>query len=318
MRVKMQGRLRKAVIPVAGLGTRLFPATASIPKSMLPVPDSYGFTVPLIHLIVEEAISAGVEHIGLIVDPEQRNFFESYFHAGLPNPLKATNAHDYQIIKRMQKFMCRVEFITQDAPEGFGYAVYRARSWVGGEPFLLLLGDHLFISGSGISCCQQLLQSFALKRTSLIGLTSLPAEEAPKRGTAAGEPDPRVPRRYALTRMIEKPSVDVARTELRTPGIDKTNVLCFFGCYAFTPTIMKILEDFIQLNERVNNEFQLTQAIDVLREIEGCDGYLIDGTSLDVGNAEDYVKAVDAIQDYSLRSPADTQQTQTAPETLER
>jgi UTP--glucose-1-phosphate uridylyltransferase len=294
MKAKSLGRIRKAIIPVAGLGTRLFTATRSLPKSLLPVIDSEGRIIPIIHYIVEEAIGAGIEHVGLIVNPDQRPYFEAYFHGAAPPEVdKALGLSGaYQSVgKQMQKFWCRIEFVTQNSPEGFGDAVFCARQWIGGEPFLLLLGDHLLYSATPFSCCQQLLQSFQTRRMSLVGMIAFPIKEAAKRGTAAASAMPNESRRYVLNRIIEKPTQALARKELRSPSLPKDQVFCLFGNYALTPTILKILEEDVLLNRRVRNEIQLTDALEILRQVEGCEGYEIEGESLDVGNPDDYIKA---------------------------
>jgi UTP--glucose-1-phosphate uridylyltransferase len=287
-------QIRKAVIPVAGLATRLFPATRLVPKALLPVMDAQGNIVPLIHTLVEEAVMAGIERVGLIIHPSQRELFESYFHGNLPFSSENAANTEASIVAhkdRMQKLLGRVEIVTQAEPLGFGHAVYRARAWVGGESFLLMLGDHLFRSHTSLSCSQQILQAASQQRSSLIGLVQLPIEQAPRRGTAAVLPNPEGQGKYKITQIIEKPDVKIARTHLISKFTAPNRIFCFFGCYILRPHIFDILEEDIESNKKRRGEFQLTEALDRLRQDFGCEGQEIDGDSMDIGSIDSYRQA---------------------------
>ncbi|MBN1356635.1 UTP--glucose-1-phosphate uridylyltransferase [bacterium] len=286
-------QIRKAVIPIAGLGTRLFPATRAIPKAMLPVISGDGRVSPLVLILIEEALQSGVERVGLVINPGQRPVFEKFFHRDLPRTTRLKTYNDPYMSahrNRMQHLCGRVELLTQPDPAGFGDAVFQARSWVGGEPFLLMLGDHLFRSNTDVPCCRQLIQAYYSRSADLVGVIRLPIREAPKRGTAALRPCPQSERRYEVLKIIEKPDIETARKEMRSE--DQTeDIACFFGCYIFTSDIFLILEYFDSKDLKFRGEFQLTEAMEILRESKSIDGYEIDGDSLDIGNIDDYRQA---------------------------
>ena len=286
--------VRKALIPSAGFATRLFPATRSVPKALMPVMDPKGTLVPAIHRLIDEAVEAGVERVGLVVSPENKPVFERYFFEHLPYGLEKERFGQPDIARhwqRMQHICGRVELITQPSPEGFGDAVLRSRSWIGGEPFLLLLSDYLFRSATQHSCMTQLIQSAVNKRGNLIGLCRMPISEAPKRGAAAGKRHPSLPKRFHLTRIIEKPSILSANKELKSDNLPEGWFFAFFGCYILTPEIFDILEKNALDGLKFRGEYQLTEALEELREIYGCDGLELEGTSLDIGNPQDYLNA---------------------------
>jgi UTP--glucose-1-phosphate uridylyltransferase len=281
-------RIRKAVIPIAGLSTRLFPATRTVPKALLPILSRNQEATPLILILIEEAIQSGIERVGLVINPSQRPIIENFFHRDIPKATRLKTYSDPYMSAhrvRMQNLCGRVEMITQEEPNGFGDAVFQARSWVGGEPFLLMLGDHLYRSRSEEPCSRQLIQAYYQKKSDLVGLVRLPFEQARKRGTAALESMTDFPHRYRLLKIIEKPDLKTATHELLSP--DDT-IACFFGCYVFNPEIFEILAHYIESNLRYRGEFQLTEAMETLRAEKGLDGFEVNGDSLDIGNVSDY------------------------------
>ncbi len=285
-------QLRKAIIPVAGLGTRLFPMTHSLPKALFPIVDGNRLIVPLVQVLAEEAIGAGMERVGLIIHPDQRPDFEAYFNGTDPDFLKEADIpaelmRAYE--KRMQRLCGRIEFITQREPLGFGHAVYRARAWVGGEPVMLLLGDLLFKSNNNVSCCRQLVKNAVQLKSNVIGLSLFPFDAAKNRGAAAVEPLEKSGQ-FNITKLVEKPDAETAKNMLASPT-DPEKVFCFFGCYIFTPDIFDILGQDIESNTKYRGEFELTEALEKLREKHGCYGVEIDGESLDIGNIADYRNA---------------------------
>lgn len=296
MASRMMGRIRKAIIPVAGLGTRLMPATRAIPKPMLPIIDSQGQSIPLIQHLVEEAISSGIEHVGLIISPSQRSLFEMFFHEPvalrLSGPDHRRNPGIQIFRRRMLKFACRVEFITQHEPGGFGDAVYRSRAWIGGEPFLLMLGDYLYRSRNQIPCARQVMDCFFERKISVTGIARSPISYASQRGAVAGIPYASNSRRRRLTRIVEKPSIETAHRDLRCKDLQDDQLFTMFGCYAFTPGIFRVLDEDIVGKRKSHGEIQLTDAMDRLRRREGLDGFEVDGESRDAGNPKDYRNAI--------------------------
>jgi len=150
-------RVRKAVIPVAGYGTRLYPASKAIKKELFPIIDTNGMAKPLIQVIIEEAVESGIDEICLVVREDEKPAFIKYFDEPVPPEMEKRLAERPWAVeesKWVAELSKRLSYIIQKEQEGFGHAVYCANDWVGDEPFLLMLGDHVYISNSEVRCVQ--------------------------------------------------------------------------------------------------------------------------------------------------------------------
>lgn len=279
----MKNRIKKAVIPAAGFGTRLFPATKVVKKELFPIIDKDGRAKPVIQLIVEEAVSGGIEEIGIVTQPDDKEVFESYFKntpdAKLFNKLSKQNQ---EYCKYLQDLGSKITLLAQDKQEGYGHAVFCAKEWVNNEPFLLMLGDHIYSSDADKSCARQVLQIYEQVDGSVIGLNSLPAEMIHKAGCIMGvwlEQNSIL----QVTQIYEKPTIEYARQNLRVEGMGEDEFLCIFGLYALTPKIFDFLEEHINTDFREKGEFQLTSCLEKLREAEGMTGLVVDGKTFDIG-----------------------------------
>jgi len=294
MRLTIQsGRgVRKALIPAAGFGTRLFPATKAIKKELFPVIDREGRIKPAILAIIEEALSANVEEIGVIIQSADRGIFEDFLHTppGIENFNKLSRANQ-EYSQYILELGSRVTFITQDIQDGFGHAVFRAREWVNGEPFLLLLGDHLYESDGESACARQLMDVYERCNTSVVGLKVSPAEDIRHFGVVAGiwEREDFI---LTATEIAEKPELEYAREKLQVDGLPENHYLTLFGQYILKPQIFDYLEENISHNIRERGEFQLTSCIDRLRREDGLAGCLIKGKAFDIGNPEAYLRTI--------------------------
>ncbi|MBN1292311.1 MAG: GHMP kinase [Candidatus Latescibacteria bacterium] len=284
--------IRKAIIPAAGFGTRLFPATKAIKKELFPVIDKDGRAKPVILAIIEEALSAGIEEIGLIVQSCDKVIFEDFLHT----PPRIENYN--KLSKTDQKYSDyilevghHVTFITQDIQEGFGHAVYCAREWIGGEPFLLLLGDHLYRSENDKSCARQLIEAYEQFNQSVVGLKVSPASEVRNFGCVTGVWGEDTSA-LTVSKIYEKPEPDYAREHLAVEGIEDDHFLTLFGQYILKPQIFDYLEEHITHNIRERGEFQLTSCIDRLRQEDGLTGYLVKGKNFDIGQPEAYLNTI--------------------------
>ncbi len=285
-------RVRKAVIPAAGFGTRLFPATKAVKKELFPVIGRDGRARPIILALVEEAVEAGIEEVAIIVQPGDRAVFRAFFEDALPvEHLNRLSPEDREAARRIAEIGSRVRFITQEVQDGFGHAVYCARDWVGNEPFLMLLGDHLYASAANESCARQLLDAHEQAGQSVVALMPTPVGDVRHFGCATGVwRDPG--RLLAITEFVEKPDEDYARDHLVVDGLPEDRVLTVFGQYVLTPRIFALLEEHIRMNLREGGEFQLTSALDRLRQAEGVAGFMVDGRRFDLGNPESYRQTV--------------------------
>jgi UTP-glucose-1-phosphate uridylyltransferase/mevalonate kinase len=285
-------RIRRALIPAAGFGTRLFPASKATKKELFPVVDHDGIAKPAILYIVEEALDAGIEEIIIVVQPADLDEFRSFFN----DPVSVENFN--KLPKLFQEFASRildigkrVTFVTQKAQEGFGHAIYCAREAVGDEPFLLMLGDHLYRSKGDKSCAVQLIEAYGRFGTSILGLRSTAEDQIANFGTVGGvwvEEN----RLLNISEFAEKPTADYARSNLRAPGMPEGEYLTVFGLYIIQPRIFEFLEEHIANNVRERGEFQLTSALDRLRREEGFYGLIMDGTRFDIGLPDSYLESL--------------------------
>ncbi|MGD0102032.1 MAG: sugar phosphate nucleotidyltransferase [Acidobacteriota bacterium] len=287
-------KVRKAVIPAAGFGTRLFPASKATKKELFPIVDRDGIAKPVILLLVEEALSAGIEEVVIIVQENDLNDFRSFFEVQVTiENYNKLPRHFQDYAQRILEIGRRVSFVTQGAQEGFGHAVYCARDAIGNEPFLLMLGDHLYRSNTDLSCAQQLIAAFDRHGMSTLGLRLTPENQLENFGTATGvwlESN----RLLSVSEFAEKPTVDYARNNLRVPGLPENAYLTVFGQYIIKPMLFDYLEEHIRNNVRERGEFQLTSALDRLRKEDGFLGLIIEGQRYDIGLPEYYLETVNA------------------------
>ena len=286
--IHAQKKVRKAVIPAAGFGTRLFPATKVVKKELFPIIDQDGRAKPIILAIVEEAISGGIEEVGIVVQKGDRALFEDFFKTPptkeLFNKLSPQNQEYSQYLQDLGR---RITILTQEEQEGYGHAVFCAKEWVKDEPFLLLLGDHVYASDNETSCASQVLDIYEQVGQSVVGLTVMPAEIIHKAGCVTGvwqESDSIL----SVTQLSEKPDIDYARSHLHMEGMAEDEFLAIFGMYVLEPKIFDFLEEHISNNIREKGEFQLTSCLDRLRQEEGITGYLVKGRYFDTGMPEFY------------------------------
>jgi len=287
-------KVRRALIPAAGFGTRLFPASKATKKELFPIVDRDGVAKPAILLIVEEALDAGIEEVVIVVQEEDLEEFGSFFNeqVSIENYNKLPPASQ-QYARRILEMGRRVRFVTQRTQQGFGDAVYCAREALGDEPFLLMLGDHLYRSNGPVSCARQVMDAFQQTGMSVVGLRPTAESEVGSFGVATGvwiEPG----RRLNITEFAEKPTVDYARSRLQVPGIPDGQYLTVFGQYVISPRLFEYLEENIRNNVRERGEFQLTSALDRLRQEDGFQGLMVDGYRFDIGLPNYYLDTLAA------------------------
>ncbi len=286
-------RARKVLIPAAGFGTRLFPATKATRKELFPIIGSDGVARPAILILVEEAFDSGAGAVCIVVQKEDVEMFESFFNAPLRighfNKL-SQQSKAYQ--NRLMELGSKTAIIAQDHQEGLGHAVHVASDWIGREPFLLMLGDHIYRSNSDVPCARQLLDIYEKHQKNVVGLRVTHESEIGRFGTVAGLWEPGDNRLLNVTEIAEKPAVDYARANLRVDNLADDEYLTIFGLYVLSPSVLDILKDHISDNLRRKGEFDLTVALDVMRAEEGFLGYVIDGDRFDIGVPEVYLESL--------------------------
>ncbi len=272
-------KIRKAIVPIAGKGTRFLPATKEIAKEIIPI-----INVPMIHYIVEEAVNAGIEQI-VFVTAAGKFSVEDYFDRNLELEHfleRNKKFKELELVKRIGS-MVEVTSIRQKEQLGLGHAVLCAKDVIGDEPFAVLLGDD--IVRNRIPAIKQLMEvSEARTGAAVIGVMEVPKSETDKYGIVKGEIiDEKTLR---MTGMVEKPKPEDAPTNLATPGR-----------YILPPEVFSVLKT---IPRGAGNEYQLTDAINVLCQRREVFAYRFEGERFDTGNVHGYLEAT---VDFALKDP---------------
>ena len=275
----MEKRIRKAIIPAAGLGTRFLPATKAQPKEMLPIVDK-----PTLQYIIEEAIASGIEEI-LIITGRNKKSIEDHFDRSIELELELEKKGKNAMLEMVRDIsnMADIYFIRQKEPKGLGHAISCAKSFVGDEPFAILLGDDIVYNDEK-PCLKQLIDCYSEYRTSVLGVQTVAKEDVDKYGIVYGvHIEDRV---YKVRDLVEKPSVEDAPTNI-----------AILGRYIVTPKIFEILEN---TKPGKGGEIQLTDALLELINNEAMYAYNFEGRRYDVG---DKLGFLEATVEYALRKP---------------
>ena len=292
--------IRKAVIPIAGYGTRLFPATKAVPKALFPIIDKDGIAKPVIQLIIEEAVSAGVEAVCIVAQPQQVEPITDYFSGtGVADAILEKEALAAQA-DRLAEIGQRLHFAIQVQPEGFGHAIYCAKDFAAGEPVMILLGDHLYISESDTSCAKQLVDIYAQVGQSVTSLDLCHESELSLNGIVHGSPSVESARLFKLAQISEKPTLAFAQKHLRVEGIPAAQYLCNFGIDLLTPILFDILDYNYRHRIVTHGEIQLRDAMGEMIRQEGMSGYRVAGRRYDTGNPQELLRTVNA---FGLQGP---------------
>ncbi len=283
-------KVRKALIPAAGFSERLFPATKATKKELFPIVDRDGIAKPAILLIVEEALAAGLDEVIIVVQMHDLPAFQSLFNVQIPiENFNKLPPHFQDYARNILEMGRRVRFVTQDRQEGFGHAVYCAREAIGDEPFLLMLGDHVYRSDGEASCAQQMVEAYNQRGVSVVGLRRTPEDMLSNFGTVTGNWLDEERHTLNVTQFAEKPNIDFARMNLHVSGLPEGEYLTLFGQYIIKPQLFEYLEENIRNNIRERGGFQLTSALDRLRQEDGFLGVMVDGQRFDIGLPEHYL-----------------------------
>lgn len=253
-------KVKKAIIPAAGMGTRFLPATKAMPKEMLPIIDR-----PIIEYIVEEAILSGIEDI-IIVTGKGKRAIEDHFDRNFELEEILKEKGRYDLLEKVNKSSnINIHYIRQKEPKGLGHAIWCARKFIGNEPFAVLLGDDVVKSET--PCIKQLINQFEVVNSSIIGVKHVPYEETNRYGIIDSiSTDGRI---YNVQQFVEKPELGTAPSNL-----------AIMGRYVLTPEIFDFLEE---QEVGAEGEVQLTDAIQKLNNIQSVFGYNFEGKRYDVG-----------------------------------
>jgi UTP--glucose-1-phosphate uridylyltransferase len=271
-------RIRKAVIPAAGLGTRFLPATKAVPKEMIPIVD-----VPMIQYIVEEAVRAGVEDV-ILITARNKDAIENHFDNNyeLEDTMDKKAKKDLADLSRKIASMCNLISIRQKNPMGLGHAVLCAAPAIGNEPFAILLGDDMI--DSNVPCTRQLCDIYEKENASVVGVMEVPAKDVSKYGIVGGKM--LNPRLMQVEDLVEKPAPEAAPSRFAIPGR-----------YVLSPAIFECLR---QTKPGKGGEIQLTDGLQLLAKREKLLAYQFEGTRYDTG---DKLGFIDATLAYALKRP---------------
>jgi len=272
-------KIRKAVIPVAGLGTRFLPATKAIPKEMLTIVDR-----PTIQYIVEEAVASGIEEI-ILITSQGKSAIENHFDYDFQLDTVLQEKNKLQLREELNNISNLIDIVSvrQKKPLGLGHAIWMARDVVGDEPFMVLLGDDLV--RSKVPCCKQMIDLFEQVQESIVAIQRVPMNQTHQYGIVEGE-DTEVDRTYKVASMVEKP-----------PHGSSPSDMAIIGRYLLMPDIFEYLG---RAKPGHGGEIQLTDALLELAVRRGMYAYEFAGRRYDAGDKLGYLKAV---VDFAITHP---------------
>lgn len=263
-------QITKAVITAAGRGARQYPAADTVQKAMLPLVDRDGLTKPVLQIIAEEALESGIEEICVVSAPGDEEVYRSHFRHYAQNLRAGFRDVGWaeEQARRLVDLERRLRFTVQSEPHGYGHAVWCARQFVGNDAFLLLLGDHLYVSGESRRCARQLLDLAIAEDCAVSAVQATREHMIQQYGTLTGK---RLAGRtdvYSIDEIIEKPNPTLAELRLQVPGLRAGHYLCFFGMHVLTPSVFALLDELVGNDVRESGQIQLTTALNALAKRE--------------------------------------------------
>ena len=291
--------VRKAIIPVAGFGTRLYPATRALKKDFFPIPDKDGMVKPVILILLEELMKSGIEEVCLVLGSEnERVLYRDFFETPL------SDEHLHKLNPEMQEYENwilaigkRLKYVYQTEKRGFGHAVYQAADFANNEPVLLMLGDTLYRTDSNKPCALQMIEKYEQYNKLMVSIHPVPLAEVSHYGILSGTWEDKNETELNISQMNEKPKASYAEEFLGVKCKDgERKYMSVFGQYILTPEVFDQLRSDIANSTDTNKEIELTSALDKVREQTGMVGIQLQGKMYDMGNYNAFSKCV---SDYS-------------------
>ena len=270
--------VKKAIIPAAGLGTRFLPATKAQPKEMLPIVDK-----PTLQYIIEEAVASGIKEI-LIITGRNKKSIEDHFDKSVELELELEQKGKQDLLEMVRNIsnMINIHYIRQKEPNGLGHAIHCAKSFIGDEPFAVMLGDDVVDAEK--PCLKQLIEAYEEYHTTILGVQQVANEDVDKYGIVEGKYIENGI--YKVKDLIEKPDIETAPSNI-----------AILGRYIITPEIFDILEN---TKPGKNGEIQLTDGLKALCKNQAMYAYVFEGKRYDVGNKLGFLEAT---VDFALKNP---------------
>ncbi|GHU70336.1 hypothetical protein FACS1894184_15650 [Clostridia bacterium] len=292
--IKAQHSVRKAIIPVAGFGTRLFPATKVVRKEFFPIIDYDGLIKPALMILLEELDRAGIEEIGLIIQPGDQEEYDKLFrhdirlehYRKLPEEKRAYNV-------KIQTIGRKITYIEQKEQLGFGHAVYQAKAFAGDDPVLMVLGDHIYHTDNSVNCAAQLIEAYERNGMLTIGIDEVSLDQVQHYGILAGEFIDEDYRVMQVREMKEKPTQDYALEYLGSMNKkEHKKYYCASGQYVLTPRVFEMLERDVIDTHIDDAEYQLAPVLEEIRFDSGMIGFRSDGHRFDIGLPQVYKQTI--------------------------
>ena len=280
--------ITKAIIPVAGNGSRMYPITKLLRKAFLPIIDKDGILKPAIMSLLEELDEAGIEKICLIIDEEDRKDYEKFFESELSEDLTAklsTEMLEYE--SKIHRIGKKIEYVYQKEKLGLGHAVSLCESFAGSDPVLLVLGDQLYRTDTNMSCTTQLLNNYTENNKMMVSVFEIPLKDVSKYGILCGSIE-KGKNYYNVDQIYEKPDPTYARDYLYTTSNGQKKYYSVFGEYIITKSVFDKLRENIKNGVKERGEYQLTSVLEDIRKKDGMIAFIPDGEMLDIGNVESY------------------------------
>lgn len=288
--------VRKAIIPLAGFGTRLYPATRGVKKDFMPIPCADGFVRPVILILLEELVKSGIEEICLVLgSEEERKYYSDFFEKPLSaEHMAKLNPKCCEYEKSIANISKRIKYVYQKEKRGFGHAVYQAADFAGGEPVLLMLGDTIYHSETTKPCALQLIEAYEMYNSLMVGIHPIPLTDVSHYGILNGIWEDRECTIMKVSTIEEKPKSSYAEEFLGVYNDGEKKYYSVFGQYILTFDVFEQLaEDINNANENDSSaEIELTSALEKVRSKNGMYGICMKGKMFDIGNPNAFRNAV--------------------------
>ena len=298
--IKPVHTVRKAIIPVAGFGTRLYPASRALKKDFFPIPDIDGIVKPVILILLEELMKSGIEEVCLVLGSEEERLkYRDFFETPLPEEhLNKLNSEMQEYENRILSIGKKLRYVYQKEKRGFGHAVFQTVDFANNEPVLLLLGDTLYRSESNKPCALQLIEKYEQYNKPMVSIHPIPLSDVSHYGILSGTWEDKNETELNISKMTEKPKASYAEEFLGVKNkAGEKKYMSVFGQYILTPEVFEQLRQDIRQETDSSKEIELTSALDKVREQIGMIGIQLQGKMYDMGN---YNALVNCVLNYNF------------------